>query len=380
MDLQTRELAFLITGLACGGAERQLVSLARNLQNRGWRILVISMLPPESLRNELIAEGIPVESLNMRRGVPDIRAAVRLAAILRHWNAPVLTSFMYHANLLARVSGHMANIPIIVTSIRSENLGSSWRNLLERSTGWMSDVTTTNSEKVGKNLVKRRIVAGHRMRVIPNGVRISDFDVPESIGIQKRSEIGLLPEEFIWLAIGRLEEPKDYPNLLKAFSIAVRTSPCRLLIAGEGPLAEDLERLAKANTLQEKVLFLGLRHDIPDLLKAADALVLSSAWEGMPNSVMEALSARRPVVATCVGGAPELVNDGCSGFLVEPRNPSALAEAMIQLMTLEPQLRRDMGEAGRRFIEANYDSRMITDKWETLYLELVRAKERKGCS
>jgi len=140
-------------------------------------------------------------------------------------------------------------------------------------------------------------------------------------------------------------------------------------------LQEAIERQIVDLGLAEHVRLLGVRTNIPQLLNAADGFVLASAWEGMSNALLEAASTALPIVATDVGGNSEIVIDGETGFLVPPRNPDALAEAMLRLMNLPPEQRLAMGQAGRSHTMANFDMEHIVDRWEQLYLQLL---ERKG--
>ena len=147
-----------------------------------------------------------------------------------------------------------------------------------------------------------------------------------------------------------------------------------LLIAGQGSLREKAQSLAEELGIAPKVFFLGVRTDIPDLMNAADAYVMSSAWEGMPMVLLEAGAVGLPVVATDVGGNREVVVDGKSGLLVPSKDPEALARAMVRLMELSPEERRSMGKYGRRHIEENYSLERVVEQWEALYRELMMKK------
>ena len=368
-------IIFLITGLAYGGAETQLVNLAIRLKERGWDVRVVSMLPPQAFTEELKEAGIPLATLNMRRGVADPRAVFRLVKILREWRPQILTSFMFHANLLGRLAGRLAGIPVNVSSIRNENFGGLWRDRIIRLTDWMGDVTTTNSKLAADNLIKRGVVPRERIRVIPNGLVLDKFTVKYSNRPEFRQQLGVAEGDFLWLAVGRLEEQKDYPTLLQAFKALMQGGhKTQLRVAGQGPLLEDLRQQTVGLGIADYVVFLGLRRDIPLLLDAADGFVLSSAWEGLPNVVMEAMAATKPVVATSVGGVPELVQEGVNGYIVPPGDSEALAAAMVKMMTLPEAERRAMGRAGRAHIEANYSLERVVDQWEALYQELLQRK------
>jgi glycosyltransferase involved in cell wall biosynthesis len=181
-----------------------------------------------------------------------------------------------------------------------------------------------------------------------------------------------LETAFAWLAVGRLDVQKDYPNLLRAFTqVAQEREEAVLLIAGDGPLRPAMENLAHEMGLGERVRFLGIRRDVPALMNAADAFVLSSAWEGFGLVIAEALACKLPVVVTDSGGPREVVDNGRVGFLVPPRDPDALAQAMARLMNLPEAERRRMGELGREYVEANYSLDRVVDQWEALYTELL---------
>ncbi|MDY0392055.1 MAG: glycosyltransferase [Candidatus Bipolaricaulis sp.] len=180
---------------------------------------------------------------------------------------------------------------------------------------------------------------------------------------------------FAWLAVGRFDVPKDYANLLQAFAYVAQARPeAQLLIAGDGPLRPSMEQLANDLGITDRVKFLGIRRDIPALMNAADAYVMSSAWEGMPNVLLEAAASGLPIVATDVGGNSEVVIDGKTGFLVPPKDPEALAQAMVQLMGLPQEERRRVGEAARQYVEANYSLDRVVDQWEALYREFLAQK------
>ena len=166
-----------------------------------------------------------------------------------------------------------------------------------------------------------------KIRALPNGIDTQAFRPEASVRVAERRALGL-QDKFVWLAVGRLDEAKDYPTMLQAFSKVVKGFPkALLLIAGAGPLEGNVKHLAVKLGLEKRVRFLGLRRDTSVLMNAADAFILSSAWEGMPLALLEASATGLPVVATAVGGVPEIVIDEKSGFLTPPEDPAALAHA-----------------------------------------------------
>jgi glycosyltransferase involved in cell wall biosynthesis len=364
----------LSTSLGLGGADRQILYLARALLANGFEVRLVSMTPLLEMGRQAVGEGLPITSLEMKRGQADWGSFQRFVTILRDWRPHVLTSFMYHANLLGRLAGRWAGVPVIVTSIRSEQNGSAARDWSMRLTNWMDDSCTTNSNEVAESLRRRHLLpGGGKSSVIANGVDPIAMTGTAADREHVRSELGLSSGAFLWLAVGRLWEQKDYPTMLQAFQ-PLASAPARLAIAGRGPLLEELTSQAERLGIGRDVNFLGVRHDIPALLSAADGFVLSSAWEGMPNVVMEALAAGVPVVATGVGGVPELVEPGKSGFVVPPRDPGALSEAMRKLMKLPREQLQQMGQHGRQHIAVNYGMSSMARRWIELFEELLKRK------
>jgi glycosyltransferase involved in cell wall biosynthesis len=187
-----------------------------------------------------------------------------------------------------------------------------------------------------------------------------------------RQSLGIGDGEFLWLAAGRLEEPKDYPNLLEAMAMLRPAAPhARLAIAGQGPLEHELRALAASLHLDDVVSFLGFREDVHACMAAADATVLASAWEGLPNVVIESLAAGTPIVSTDVGGVREVIDEGVSGLIVPPRRPLALASAMSALMARSPSDLRSMGDAGRAYVETHYAVDNVVAGWSDLFNDLL---------
>jgi glycosyltransferase involved in cell wall biosynthesis len=366
-------ILLLSTSLGMGGADRQIVYLAKALLACDYDVRLVSMTPLEEMGRQALAEGLPVTSLDMVRGRADWSAFRRLVKLLRSWQPHLLSSFMYHANLMGRLAGRWAGVPLLVTSIRSERNGSPGQDWLMRLTNWMDHCQTTNSQQVADSLRQRGLLSPGKSRVIPNGIDPDALTASAAERVRLRGELKLEQNEFVWLAIGRLLPQKDYPTLLEAFAPLGR-HPARLLIAGRGPLLAELQQQVDRLGVSSQTVFLGVRQDIASLLAAADGFVLSSAWEGMPNVVMEALAAAKPVVSTRVGGVAELVQDGKTGWLVPARDPKALSQAMHRLMTLSEMERQRMGWAGREHLRAHFGLEAMAHRWMTLYNDLLARK------
>jgi glycosyltransferase involved in cell wall biosynthesis len=370
-------ILFLSTTMGMGGADQQLLTLAEGLKAHGHEVMIVSMTPLGPMGLEARAMGIPTESLGIKRGVPDPRGLVRLARLVRGWRPDVLHSHMVHANLLARAVRLVAPVPALVSTIHSIYDGGRVRMAAYRLTNGLVDQMTIVSQTAADRFIAERIIPSRLLRVLPNSVDTERFrNVPSGTRESLRGELGL-DGRFAWLAVGRFEVAKDYPNMLRAFArVHERHPDAVLLLVGRGSLQPETEALSQALGLAGRVRFLGVRRDVPAVLTAADGYMMSSAWEGMPIVLLEAAAAGLPIVATRVGGNQEVVIDDESGFLVPPRNHEALADAMLRLMSLPESERRRMGDRGADHVRAHYGVSQAVQRWEELYGEVLARNGR----
>jgi glycosyltransferase involved in cell wall biosynthesis len=364
---QPRRICFVVTGLCRGGAETQLFHIATGLRARGFDVQVVVILSPDYFGPQLETRGVPVTYLNASRTTSAWRILVRFVKLLRDLRPAALIGFNYPGVMLARAAGAVTNVPVVISSVHTVNHGTRLRRLALAWTDSWATMTTAVSEPVARTLVDLG-VPSDRVQVIPNGVDV------DAMGPHLRTErravrrsLGVKDHEFFWLAAGRLELPKDYPNLLAAMSlVAARGAAVKLAIAGQGPLLDVLKAKTSELGLDGVVSFLGVRGDLPSCMAAADATVLASAWEGLPLVLIESLAVETPVVCTDVGGAREIVTHGGSGFVVPSQNPAALADAMSTLMACSENRRREMGRAGRNHVETHYAIEPVLTQWSDL--------------
>ena len=252
--------------------------------------------------------------------------------------------------------------------------------LAYRLTDFLALRTATVSEAVARQVLEAKAVPSRKRITLPNAINVSEF-TPNPMRRSKTRAQHLANGDFIWLAAGRIVSAKGFLNLLEAFAqVWVAYPQTQLWIAGEH--REPKSRRAEYNGLvvpkgtTERIHQLGLSRDMPALLDAADGFVLSSAWEGMPLLVGEAMAMEKTVVATNVGGAPELLGD--TGTVVPARDPDALAKAMLDVMRRSLQLRRVSGRAARERIATKFDASILFPKWEIFHLSLPRVSGRQG--
>lgn len=366
-----RSLDILTTGLDFGGAETQLVRIATKLRERGWEVRIVSMLEPRAFEAELAAAGIAVETLAMKRGVPSPSAFMQLCRSLRAGKPDVLLSFMVHANIMARVARIFCHVPVLVCSARSVMEQSSrgntrWRDLAYRLTDGLCDMTVQNSEAGRKRYVSVGAAREDKITVIPNGLDLHRFRPDPAARAQIRRELAVDETTFLWLAVGRLEEEKDYPLMFRAFAQAAHGHRARLVVVGTGSQLAGLEQLASELGIGASVRFYGVTRNVSGLMAAADALVLSSAWEGLPNVLIEAAAMELPCVTTDVGGSAEVVIDGNTGIVVQGRDPATLAAALERTMLLDQFELREVGKRARSHAERSYEIDAVVDKWESV--------------
>ena len=373
---QAMRVMFLSTSMGMGGADKQLLSAAQLMHAQGHDVCIVSLTELGPMGLEARSQGIRTESLDMRRGVPDPRGLIRLIRLVRAWKPDVLHSHMVHANLMARAVRLFARVPVIVSTIHNIYEGGPLWMAAYRVSNGLVDHMTIISEAAADRFVKEGIVPRELLTCVPNGVDTERFrQVAPGTREALRSSIGV-HDRFVWLAVGRFEIAKDYPNMLHAFAqVCQRDSSAVLLLVGHGSLQQETESLAQSLGLGDRIRFLGVRSDVPEVMAAADGYVMSSAWEGMPIALLEAGAAGLPIVATRVGGNHEVVRDGESGFLVPPRDAAALGQAMLRLMEQAPARRRDMGERGREHVRVHYGLGRVVERWQDLYRQV---SVRKG--
>ncbi|MGC9158835.1 MAG: glycosyltransferase [Terracidiphilus sp.] len=361
-------IAYVLTSLGIGGAERQALQLAERMAARGHAVSFVVLLGRQAEEWPTALDPAGVFRLDMRKTPASLLAGVEKArAYLRGFRPELIHSHTYPANLLARIAGWPRPQVPVLSTIHSIYEGHWPRLLSYRLTDFLSRRTVLVSRSGAALYVRRGVVPARKCTVIANGIDTAEFAPSGERRLRLRAAMEA-KENFIWLAAGRITPAKDYPNLLRAFRQAQAAfSQTQLWVAGEGmgSAVAAVRALADGLGLGSRVRWLGLRRDMPALLDAADGFVLSSAWEGMPLAVGEAMAMEKPVTATDVGGVRELVGE--TGVLVPAGNPQRLGDAMLAVMRASPALRGSLGHAARQRIESRFNIEARTEEWEALY-------------
>ncbi len=365
-------IVYLLTSLGMGGAERQALAVAERMARRGHAVTVLSLMPRVA---EEWPAALPVQRLEMRKSPASLVAGLmRALRFCGEFRPDLVHSHSFHANLFARLLKLLWPRAVVVSTVHNVYEGGWARMAAYRLTDGLARRTAAVSEAAARRFVRLRAVPSAKCVVMPNGIDLGEFTPDGARRAQMRTQMSV-SSEFVWLAAGRPSPAKDFPNLLRAFA-RVRDSDARarLWVAGEadGAYAAGLRALAARLGCGDSVRWLGLRRDMAELLDAADGFALSSAWEGMPLAVGEAMAMEKPVAATDVGGVREMVGD--AGSIVPARNADALASAMAATMGQSAEARRAMGSAARRRIEEHFSMEARADAWEALYGALVTGR------
>jgi len=365
-------IAYLLTTLGMGGAERQVVSLAERMRQRGHTVRLVVLLPRQA---EEWSTGLDVARLEMRKRPLSLLAGLlKGQRALREFEPDLLHSHTFPANLTARALRLLGPTVPVITTIHNVYEGGWQRMWAYRLTDPLSECTTAVSRAAAERAVRVRAVPAKKCQVLSNGIELEGLQPDLKRRDRLRAAMGVA-EKFVWLAAGRIAPAKDYPNLLRAFSLLNENSqPAELWIAGEGAggEAERVRELTAELGLNGRVRWLGLRRDLPALLDAADGFVLSSAWEGMPLALGEAMAMEKPVVATDVGGVRELVGE--MGLVVAAKSPVGLAAAMRATMKQRPEERQAVGWAARQRIQGYFAMDAKACAWEELYRSVVEGR------
>jgi glycosyltransferase involved in cell wall biosynthesis len=293
----------VIATLDRAGAEKQLVDLCRNLDRSEFEPAICCLTRGGPFAADLRRAGVSIHLLN-KRGRWDLRVIWRAMRVIREFQPHIVHTWLPTANTLGRVASLAAGVPVLIASERAKD---AWKGMArltaDRILAKRTTLTVTNAEAVRDFLVEEIGLPKEKIRVIRNGLDLAEFDAAAAKGPS-----AALPDPegcLVIGAVGRLERQKGMMDLLEAFArLPYDLQHVKLWIVGTGPLERKLQRKVIETGMQERVRFLGARSDVPALMTRFDLFVLSSLWEGLPNVALEAMAARRAVVATKVDGTP----------------------------------------------------------------------------
>jgi glycosyltransferase involved in cell wall biosynthesis len=365
----------LITELNMGGAQQALFRLLSGLDHRQYRPTVACLYNGRGeVAQQIRHLGVRVVDVGMQ---PKWRldAVWRLHRLMQQEKPVILHTWMIHANILGRIMGRLNRVPVVIISRRTQNLDGVGRELANRMLSGWSDATITVSECVRQVEIAQARTDPAKVITIHNGVEAERYrQIDLTVRDLIRRELKTPNEVLVIASVGRLHSVKGFAHLLAAMqSVHARFPEVHLWLIGDGELRTTLDAQAHKLGLDDVIVFAGTRLDVPEILTAVDIFTLTSHVEGMPNAILEAMAAGLPIVATQVGGVPEIVVDGETGLLVPPADEKALAQALLTLLE-DASLRQHFGLAGRQRLLEQFDIAVTRQKTVDLYGRLLQEK------
>lgn len=356
-----------------GGPERQIIG--HILTSRNARHVVATFdenMPSNGFINICRQHGIPLEIIATKNSY-DPSSIFKLRNVLETLQPGVICTHGYKPAILALAGRIGLNIPLIMFARghTGENARVAFFENLEMQALRFADAIVAVSNGYADHL-RMSGVPEKRLHVIQNAIDVDKFRSLTAVADRKREELGFHAGDLLIATAGRLSPEKAQGDLITAFSRIHSDFPnAHLLIMGDGVLRMQLESQLRERFI-ENVHFLGFRRDVAEIMAAIDLFVLPSLTEGLPNVVLEAFACAKPVVATSVGGVPDLVEDGISGFLAPPGNPAALADSITRCLCKSEKMQA-MGEAGYLKVKSCFNVEAQTHKLEEIYREVLRS-------
>lgn len=364
----TTPILHFVNILGIGGAEGQFVERVRSTDFRRWRPLVAAQKKSGPHLAEFQRLGLEPKEFPLAGSFahPATLATVaRLAAWMRLQGVRLVHAQDFYTNLIAVPAARLAGAKVIVSRLDLAHWhGPRRRKALALATK-LADRVQVNAFAIRRQLIEEERIAPEKIEVVLNGIDLDRFDRRQKQPLAAQLPV---PEGArLVTVVANLHPVKGQHDVVEALAqLAGRFPDVHLLCVGEGERREPILERARELGVADRVHLAGHRTDIPAILARTEILVSSSYAEGLSNSVIEGMAARLPVIATAVGGSPELVADGERGLLVPPRSPSRVAEALARLLD-DAQLRERLGGAARRYVEGNLEIGTMARHFDRLY-------------
>lgn len=370
----------IVPTLLCGGTENQVMTLCRSLDRSHYDLEFACLRRLGPFVEEIRARGIPLNEYRTPsfKSITGLAEQVKFARHLARRRIQIVHAYNFYGNVFAIPPAWLTGVPVVIASIRDRGpYLSALQRRVQRHVCRLADCVLVNAEAV-KDWLLADGYDPSKIVVVPNGVDLSRFILPGEPR-RLRSELGLPLDAPLVAVVSRLNRLKGLEQYLDAAAaIAARFPEARFLVVGETPPHDpgylgELQALAERLGISDRVIFTGLRSDIPQLLAAVTIAVMPSLNEALSNALLESMAAGAPVVATRVGGTTEALSDGENGLLVPPGDPGALASAITRLLE-DPALANRLGRAARLTIEQRFSIARMVDATERLYLDLLTRK------
>ena len=381
MPARTYRIAYLIDGLSMGGAERLMVPILQYLSRAHFEPYVCAMQSKDGnpMADELRVLGVPVECLDIKH-LRDLNAIPRLTSYLKKIRADLVHTQLEAANILGNISAKLLQLPSVSTIHIMPSLDVKTKTRLHQKVEWFAlrhfcDRVISVSEEARQYHIQISGSSAKQVTTIFNGIDLSAFlDMNNAVERESiRGELGVPLDANVLITIAVLRAPKGVQYMIRALPAVLAAHPnTYYLVVGSGSHRDALIEEVNRAGVSERVIFAGMRRDVPRLMAASDVFVLPTLTEALPTVLAEAMAAKLPIVASRVGGIPEMVTDGQNGVLLEPEDPAALASACIQLLN-SPDRRVAMGVEGRRIVNQKFSIERQVHQLKELYMGQLRA-------
>jgi glycosyltransferase involved in cell wall biosynthesis len=376
----------VISRLVIGGPTLHVAILCKGMDPDRFEQRLVAgreLAGERSLVDELTAQGLAPRILSEMIGesnprLADLRALASLYRLMREYRPHVVHTHTGKAGILGRIAARLAAVPVVVHTFHGHVLHGYWgrfktsaaRNV-ERGLARLTSCLVAVSPEIERDLVRYRVASPEKIVVIPLGLSLEPFLAAESLRGGFRAEIGIPAEAPLVGIVGRIAPIKNHRLFLDAArTVLARRPAVRFVVVGDGELRARTEEQARRLGIADRIVFVGWRRDLPRICADLDLLAISSDNEGTPVSAIEAMAASRPVVSTRVGGVADLIADGETGRLVPPRDPAALASAILELLD-DPRTAERLGRAARESVCERFTGARLVSEIEQLYVRLL---------
>ena len=365
----------LVEELTIGGLEKILTTIVLNLDKKKYNVSVWCLREGGFFADKLVKEGIDVKILHISTSRNPL-SIYKLYRFLKSHKFDIIHTHAYSAGTIGRMSAFLAGVPVIISHNHSVyDYYGKFYNLVEWFLSLITDRVICISEVVNGFANKTQRINSKKLITIHNG--IDDVcDLTEKSSSDLKKELGIPINHPVICTISHMEEHKGLKYLLEAASLLLQSkNDVSFLLVGEGVLKKELKILCADLKIEKNVIFAGEQSDISEILSLSDIFVLPSLREGLPLTILEAMACGKPVIATNVGGIPEIVKDGENGILVYPKDPETLYMAMNELLG-DREKREKMGRIGKRVCDESFRTKTMVEKVEDLYDFHINKKVR----
>ncbi|MBI4775905.1 MAG: glycosyltransferase [Deltaproteobacteria bacterium] len=366
---------YVFAALPVGGAEKLLYSELQGMDTRRFQPMVCCLSKKGPMGEQIEASGVPVVALNrMKHKRFDLQMIRILKDLMLRERIQVVHTHLYDGGRYGRLAAWRCGVPCVVATFHNVYVRRRPRiHLINRMLGHITDRIIAVSSSVKNDLIRFDRLPPEKIQVLHNTIDLKAFQEPYDRQAVRRA-YGINDTDIVVGWVARLAKQKGHGFLFEAIQLMSESYPnLRLLLVGDGPLKQWLVEKARDLAIEERVVFTGTSHQVPELMSAMDVFVLPSLWEGLPLVIGEAMAAGVPVVGTDVGGVGELVIDGETGYLIPPGQPQAIREAVESVLE-QPDRTRVMVENARKHVEKLFSTSDHTSRLHDLYMEILCSK------